>query len=36
MDNPDIRWRQRFANYQKALAQLAEAHALSQQRDPPN
>lgn len=33
MDNPDIRWRQRFSNYQKALAQLAEAHALSQQRE---
>lgn len=32
MNNPDIRWKQRFLNYQKALAQLAEAHALNQQR----
>ena len=33
MNDPDIRWRQRFSNYQKALMQLAEAHALSQERE---
>jgi nucleotidyltransferase substrate binding protein (TIGR01987 family) len=32
MNNPDIRWRQRFSNYQKALAQLAEAHGLHRER----
>ena len=33
MDNgQDIRWRQRFSNYQKALAQLANAVELSQRR----
>lgn len=32
LKNPDIRWKQRFANYQRALAQLAEAVALSQMR----
>lgn len=30
--NPDIRWKQRFANYQRANAHLAEAVALSQTR----
>ena len=29
---PDIRWQQRFANFRKALARLAEAIALRQQR----
>ncbi|NWG31089.1 MAG: nucleotidyltransferase substrate binding protein [Rhodocyclaceae bacterium] len=29
---PDIRWKQRLANYQRAYAQLAEAVALSQTR----
>lgn len=28
----DVRWQQRFSNYQKALAQLSAAVALSQQR----
>lgn len=32
MGEPDIRWIQRFDNYQKALAQLLEAVALSQSR----
>ncbi|NBQ67892.1 MAG: nucleotidyltransferase [Nitrosomonadaceae bacterium] len=32
MDNPDIRWQQRFASYQKALLQLQSAVELSQQR----
>jgi len=32
MDNPDIRWQQRFANYKKALLQLQSAVALSQER----
>jgi nucleotidyltransferase substrate binding protein (TIGR01987 family) len=32
MNNPDIRWKQRFSNYQKALAQLAEACELSHER----
>ncbi|MBI4366547.1 MAG: nucleotidyltransferase substrate binding protein [Deltaproteobacteria bacterium] len=27
--NPDIRWRQRFANYTKALGQLTEARRLT-------
>ena len=30
--SPDIRWQQRFDNYQRALQQLEEAVALSQQR----
>lgn len=30
--NPDIRWKQRFANYQHAYARLAEAVALSKTR----
>ena len=29
----DIRWQQRFSNYQKALGQLQEAVELSQQRE---
>ncbi len=33
MNDQDIRWRQRFANYQKALQQLQEAVALSRQRE---
>ena len=32
MKNQDIRWIQRFQNYQKALAQLARAVDLSRQR----
>ena len=32
MDNPDIRWQQRFNSYQKALLQLQSAVELSQQR----
>ncbi|MER0214825.1 MAG: nucleotidyltransferase [Nitrosomonas sp.] len=32
MTNPDIRWQQRFASYQKALLQLQEAVELSSQR----
>jgi nucleotidyltransferase substrate binding protein (TIGR01987 family) len=32
MKNTDIRWIQRFQNYQKAFAQLTQAVALSQQR----
>jgi nucleotidyltransferase substrate binding protein (TIGR01987 family) len=32
VDNLDIRWQQRYANYRKALAQLGEAVELSQQR----
>jgi hypothetical protein len=32
MTDIDIRWKQRFQNYQKALAQLAEAVALKQHR----
>jgi len=31
MDNPGIRWQQRFASYQKALLQLQSAVELSQQ-----
>jgi len=30
--NPDIRWQQRFSNYRRAYAQLAEAVALSTTR----
>lgn len=32
MINPDIRWQQRFQNYQKALQQLCKAVELSNQR----
>ncbi|MDE2388394.1 MAG: nucleotidyltransferase substrate binding protein [Betaproteobacteria bacterium] len=32
MTNPDIRWQQRFASYQKALLQLQGAVELSSQR----
>lgn len=32
MDNQDIRWQQRFANYKKALLQLQNAVELSAQR----
>lgn len=32
MNKPDIRWQQRFANFRKALLQLAEAVDLSRQR----
>ena len=32
MTDIDIRWKQRFQNYQKALAQLTEAVALKQHR----
>jgi nucleotidyltransferase substrate binding protein (TIGR01987 family) len=32
MSDPDIRWKQRFHNFKKALAQLNEAEALSRQR----
>jgi len=32
MEEQDIRWKQRFKNYQKALAQLTEAVDLLQQR----
>lgn len=32
MTDPDIRWRQRFSNYRKALARLEEAVALSRER----
>jgi len=32
MTNPDIRWKQRFANYRKALQQLRSAVLLSQER----
>ena len=33
MENQDIRWIQRFSNYQKALAQLEEAVALAKARE---
>ncbi|MCB1934993.1 MAG: nucleotidyltransferase substrate binding protein [Nitrosomonas sp.] len=33
MNEPDIRWRQRFASYQKALQQLQNAVELSRQRE---
>lgn len=33
MNDQDIRWRQRFANYKKALRQLQEAVDLSEQRE---
>jgi nucleotidyltransferase substrate binding protein (TIGR01987 family) len=32
MNDPDIRWQQRFANFKKALQQLQEAVELSAQR----
>jgi hypothetical protein len=32
MNEPDIRWKQRFSNFNKALLQLGEAVELSQQR----
>lgn len=32
MSAPDIRWKQRFDNFKKALVQLNEAEELSQQR----
>ncbi|WP_284155501.1 nucleotidyltransferase substrate binding protein [Sulfuricystis multivorans] len=32
MTDPDIRWKQRFDNYQRALRQLAAAVALSRER----
>jgi nucleotidyltransferase substrate binding protein (TIGR01987 family) len=32
MNDPDIRWQQRFANFRKALQQLEEAVELSRQR----
>lgn len=32
MNQPDIRWKQRFANFRKALTQLSEAVELSRQR----
>ena len=32
MNNPDVRWKQRFANYIKALQQLRDAVQLSRQR----
>ena len=32
MNNPDIRWQQRFSNYEKALLHLKNAVALSEQR----
>ena len=32
MNNQDIRWQQRFANYKKALLQLQDAVELSKQR----
>jgi nucleotidyltransferase substrate binding protein (TIGR01987 family) len=33
MNDPDIRWQQRFANFKKALQQLQEAVELSEQRE---
>lgn len=33
MRDPDVRWQQRFQNFQKALQQLSKAVDLSQQRD---
>ena len=32
MSDPDIRWIQRFSNYQKALGQLAKAVAIAKER----
>jgi nucleotidyltransferase substrate binding protein (TIGR01987 family) len=31
--NPDVRWRQRFANFKKAFAQLSKGEATAQERD---
>lgn len=33
MSNEDVRWIQRFSNYRKALARLAEAIALTEERE---
>ena len=33
MQDPDIRWQQRFQNFERALQQLSKAFDLSQQRD---
>jgi nucleotidyltransferase substrate binding protein (TIGR01987 family) len=33
MNDPDIRWQQRFANFKKALRQLQEAVELSERRE---
>jgi Nucleotidyltransferase substrate binding protein like len=33
LKNKDVRWRQRFENFGKALTQLSSAAALAQQRD---
>nr|WP_272891592.1 nucleotidyltransferase substrate binding protein [Stutzerimonas stutzeri] len=33
MDNPDVRWQQRLANFRKALRQLDEAVELMEQRE---
>jgi nucleotidyltransferase substrate binding protein (TIGR01987 family) len=32
LEMPDIRWKQRYSNFQRALAQLSEAVELSKQR----
>lgn len=32
MESADIRWKQRYQNFERALSQLAEAHALAQTR----
>lgn len=33
MPNPDVRWRQRFQNYQHALGELRDAARLASERD---
>lgn len=33
MNQPDIRWQQRFSNFEMAFAQLRAAHDLAQQRE---
>src|SRR5438034_9568400 len=33
LKNTDVRWRQRFENFRKALTQLSSAAALTKQRD---
>src|SRR5260370_7647509 len=33
LKNTDVRWRQRFENFRKALTQLSSAGALTKQRD---
>ena len=33
LKNTDVRWRQRFENFRKALTQLSSAAALTEQRD---